>query len=82
MGMYIAWGAIPYRVNTLSYLQFSRSSFDHYRALLPQTVRRNTPYFMSLGFQVVVLNMLGFGATGAPEDLEYCTFGVGGPRLV
>ncbi|KAH6876891.1 Alpha/Beta hydrolase protein [Thelonectria olida] len=36
--------------------------------------RYQVPYFVSLGFRVVVPDMLGFGATDAPEDLEHYTF--------
>ncbi|KAH6973366.1 Alpha/Beta hydrolase protein [Ilyonectria destructans] len=35
--------------------------------------RYQIPYFMSLGFRVVVPDMLGFGATDAPDELEHYT---------
>ncbi|KAJ3532906.1 hypothetical protein NM208_g8224 [Fusarium decemcellulare] len=36
--------------------------------------RYQVPYFMSLGFQVVVPDMLGYGGTDAPESLEEYTY--------
>lgn len=35
--------------------------------------RYQVPYFMSLGFRVVVPDMIGYGGTEAPEDLEAYT---------
>ncbi|KAH7162532.1 Alpha/Beta hydrolase protein [Dactylonectria estremocensis] len=36
--------------------------------------RCQVPYFMSLGFQVVVPDMIGYGGTDAPEALEEYTY--------
>ncbi|KAL7798474.1 Alpha/Beta hydrolase protein [Trichoderma ceciliae] len=36
--------------------------------------RHQIPYFMSLGFQVVAPNMVGYAGTDAPQDLEEFSF--------